>query len=148
MDNWSISWWRHQMGTFSALLAFCTGNSPVTGEFPSQRPVTRSFEIFFDLRLNKPLSKQSWSWSFETPSRSLWRHCNVTSILRARRIRWHWDGTFVTDNYDFEYICKRGMISEIKYHECAVAIMMCELEACRWNKASQIYPLNNQGPFY
>ena len=54
-----ISWWRHQMETFSALLAICAGNSPVPGEFPSQRPVTRSFDVFFDLRLNKPLSKQS-----------------------------------------------------------------------------------------
>ena len=70
------SWWRHQMETFSALLAFCVGNSPVTGEFPSQRPVTRSFDVFFDLRLNKRLSKQSWGWWFETPSRSLWHHCN------------------------------------------------------------------------
>ena len=33
------SWWRHQMETFSALPALCAGNSPVTGEFPTQRPV-------------------------------------------------------------------------------------------------------------
>ena len=47
------SWWRQQMETFSALLAICARNSPVIGEFHSQRPVTRSFEVFFDLRLNK-----------------------------------------------------------------------------------------------
>ena len=41
------SWWHHQMETFSALLALCAGNSPVTGEFPSQRPVTRSFDVSF-----------------------------------------------------------------------------------------------------
>ena len=70
------SWWRHRMETFSALLAICTGNSPVTGEFPAQRPVTRSFDVFFDLRLNKRLRKQSRRWWFETPSRPLWRHCN------------------------------------------------------------------------
>ena len=58
------SWWRHQIETFSALLAICAGNSPVTGEFPTQRPVTRSFDVFFDLRLNKRLSKQSWGWWF------------------------------------------------------------------------------------
>ena len=52
------------------------GNSPVTGEFPAQRPVTQSFDVFFDLRLNKWLSKQSWGWWFETLSRPLWRHCN------------------------------------------------------------------------
>ena len=70
-----FTWWRHQMETFSALLALCAGNSPVTGEFPSQRPVTRSFDAFFDLRLNKRLSKQSRGWWFEMPSCSLWRHC-------------------------------------------------------------------------
>ena len=46
------------------------------GEFPTQRPVTRSFDVFFDLRLNKRLSKQPWGWWFETLSWSLWRHCN------------------------------------------------------------------------
>ena len=56
------AWWRHQMETFSALLAICAGNSQVPGEFPTQRPVKRSFDAFFDLRLNKRLSKQSWGW--------------------------------------------------------------------------------------
>ena len=57
-------WWRHQVEIFSALLTLCVGNSPVPGIFSAQRPVTRSFDVFFDLRLNKPLSKQSWSWWF------------------------------------------------------------------------------------
>ena len=70
------SWWRHQMETFSALLAICAGSSPVTGEFPAQRPVMRSFDVFLDLRLNKRFSKQPWGWWFETPSWSLWRQCN------------------------------------------------------------------------
>ena len=70
-------WWRHQMETFFALLALCVRNSPVTGEFLTQRPVTWSFDVFFDLRPNKRLSKQSWDWWFEMPSRSLWRHCNA-----------------------------------------------------------------------
>ena len=60
--------WCHQMETLSVLL--------VTGEFPAQRPVTRNFDIFFDLRLNKRLSKQSWGWWFEMPSRPIWRHSN------------------------------------------------------------------------
>ena len=76
-----LSWWRHQMETFSALLAICAGNSPVHGEFPAQRPVTRNFDVFFDLRLNKRLSKQSWGWWFETLSSSLWRHRNVHQFL-------------------------------------------------------------------
>ena len=79
--TWSLNhtsniWWRHQMETFSVLLDLCAGNSLVTGEFPSQRPMTRSFDVFFDLCLNNQLSQQSWGWWFETPSRSLWRHCN------------------------------------------------------------------------
>ena len=69
----SKAWWRHQMETFSALLALCAGNSPVSGEFPAQRPVTRSFDVFFDLHL---MSKHSWGWWFETLSRPLWRHCH------------------------------------------------------------------------
>ena len=73
-------WWRHQMETFSALMAICAGNSLVSGEFPTQRPVTRSFDVFFDLRLNKRLSKQSWGWWFGTPSSPLWRHSNGKNI--------------------------------------------------------------------
>ena len=74
----SIIWRRHQMETFSASLAICVGNSPVTGEFPTQRPVTWRFDVFFNLCLNKRLSKQSWGWLFETPPYPLWRHCNGT----------------------------------------------------------------------
>ena len=70
------TWWLHQMETFSALLTICAGNSPVTGEFPVQKPVTRSCAGFFDLRLNKRLSKHSWGWWVETPPRSLWLHYN------------------------------------------------------------------------
>ena len=77
VGNHQYSWWRHLLETFSTLLALCAGNSPVTGEFPSQRPVTRSFDVFFDLRLIKRLSKHSCGWLFETPPRSLWRHSNV-----------------------------------------------------------------------
>ena len=71
------SWWRHQMETFSASQAICAGNSPVPGDFPPQRPVTRSFDVFFDLCLNKRLSKQSWGWWFEMLLCPLWRHCNT-----------------------------------------------------------------------
>ena len=81
--NWTLmntfsyeAWWRHQMETFSTLLALCAGNLMVTGEFPSQRPVTRNFDVFFDLSLNKRFSKQvRRQWS-ETTSGSLWRQSN------------------------------------------------------------------------
>ena len=77
------TWWRHQMETFSALLTFCAGNSLVTDEFPSQRPVTQSFDVFFDLHLDKQLSKQLWGWWFETPSCPLWHH--RSDILNSQK---------------------------------------------------------------
>ena len=68
------AWWRHQMETFSALLAICAGNSPVPGEFPAQRPVTRSFDVFFDLhRINGCVNNG------ETGDLRRYRaHCDVT----------------------------------------------------------------------
>ena len=83
------TWWHHQMETFSALLALCVGNSLVTGEFLSQRLVMWSFDVFFDLCLNIRLSKQSWGWGFEMPSRSLWHHCNeATAIYTSAKVSW------------------------------------------------------------
>ena len=73
------------METFSALLVICAGNSPVPGEFPTQRPVTRGFDVLYDLRPNKRLSKQTRGWWFETLSCSLWRHCNDFTILHMGR---------------------------------------------------------------
>ena len=61
-------------------------NSPVTGEFPLQRPVPGSSDVFFDLHPNKRLSKQSRGWWFETPSRSLWRNCYETLASRLREV--------------------------------------------------------------
>ena len=52
------------------------------GEFPSQRPVTRSFDVFFDQRTYKRLSKQPWDWWFETQSWSLWRQCNGKAVCQ------------------------------------------------------------------
>ena len=95
------------METFSALglLALCAGNSPVTGEFPPQRPVTRIFYVFFDLHLNKRLSEQSWSWLgwFETPLRSLWRHCNEK--LRSWYHNVHYNNQLNNKTYHFTYCC-------------------------------------------
>ena len=65
----TTAWWHHLMGTFSALLPVCERNPPVTNEFPSQRPVTRSFDVYFDLCLNTRLSKHSRRRRYETPSR-------------------------------------------------------------------------------
>ena len=65
--------WKH----FPRYWLFVRGIHRPTVNFPSQRPVTRSFDVFFDMCLNKQLSKQTWGWGFKKPSRSLWRHRNV-----------------------------------------------------------------------
>ena len=70
------------------------------GEFPAQRAVARRFDVFFDLRLNKRLSKQWWGWWFETPSRPFWRHCNEIHILypSATLRGWHTSSLTMWDN--------------------------------------------------
>ena len=109
----NATWWRHQMETFSALLALCAGNSPVTGEFPSQRPVTQSFDVFFDLRLNKRLSKQSRRGEL----RRLRTHYDVTVISSC--------GVTVTYTYIhtcihiYIYICLINPETKTKRHICA-----------------------------
>ena len=82
------AWWRHQMEAFSVLLAFCAGNSPLTGEFPAQRSVTRNFDVFFDLRPNQQLRRQWRRWWFETLPRSIWRHCNGQGSVRMMALTW------------------------------------------------------------
>ena len=92
---WQVNYWfcsNPSMMTSSNGKIFCVIGSlcgEFTGpdEFPTQRPVTRSFDVFFDLRLNKRLSKHPWGWWFETPSWSLWRHRNATLLY------WHWSST-------------------------------------------------------
>ena len=64
-------------GNFFRATGHLCGEFTGPAEFPAQRPVARSFDVFFDLRSNKRLSKQSWGWWFETSSWSLWRQCNA-----------------------------------------------------------------------
>ena len=112
-------WWRHQMEIFSALLAICAGNSPVSGEFPAKRPATRSFDVFFDLCLNKRLGKQSRGWWFETLYRPLWRHCNdVTQGTPLRRLRkvmfeiWqtNWQVVFIGSSSSLKNCCDNSTV--------------------------------------
>ena len=112
----SDAWWCHQMETFSTLLALCAGNSPVTGEFPSQRPGTQSFGVFFDLLLNKRLSKQSRRWWFGTPSHSLWRYCNEpnTDPYVSRSVNQH----TVRPQIKWSPICRRYFKIEICENRC------------------------------
>ena len=111
-------WWRHHMETFSALLALCEGNPPVTGRFPSPRPVTPRFNAFFDLHLNKRLRKQSKRRWFETPFCSLWCHCNALCywlcvcncvLLMSPKpfrilFKWNWSRiSFGRSNFDIQH---------------------------------------------
>ena len=77
-----MSWWLHQMETFSAQLALCAGNSSVPVNSPHKGQWRGALMFFFYLRLNKRLSKQPWGWWFETPSWSLWRHFNIFRYSR------------------------------------------------------------------
>ena len=142
-NSWrAVTWLYPQMETFSALLALCAGNSPVTGEFPSQRPVTRSFDVFFDLCLNKGLSKQSWGWWFDTPTCPLWRHCNddysrshailrfmvwhsLIPILQDLTHNWGLDNT--NDFLQFIFFCKI-VVSWFKFHRNLFPIVRSNYE--------------------
>ena len=92
------------METFSELLALSARNSPVTIEIPHTKPVTRSFDVFFDLRLNKRMSKQSRRWWFEMPSCSLWRHYSVS--CGDMRQTWVWFKGLM------RYFCNGGNVME------------------------------------
>ena len=138
----------------SALLAICAGNSPVIGEFPAQRPVTRSFDVIFDLSLNKRLSKQSWGWWFETPSRPLLsRHCNAYAIILVEltsllyttpAIKRPWKSIIIVQIYKVIYA---------HAYNIADPLHCCESHRCRWgiygiyahNEATKIlYPPNTR----
>ena len=112
------------METFSALLAISAGNSPVPGEFPAQRPVTRSFDVFFDLHPNKRLSKQWWGWWFDTLSCPLWRHHNEHDYLFA---------------WMHLIICDFGILSSRSYHMFFI-LYLIKLALGNWILA--IYNIN------
>ena len=150
--------WRHQMETLSALLVLCVGNSPVTGEFPSQRPVTRSFDIFFDLRLNKRLSKQPWGWWFETLSCPFWRHFNaarfelihvignrgprfchlVTSACPYVKFEWH----FIT--FCLDHTCRSGSRGFKDYADWDVVISIQSRYSERCHLRDFIFNINTR----
>ena len=121
-----LRWWRHQMETFSALLAICAGNSPASGEFPAQRPVTRSFDVFFDLCLNKRLRKQSWGWWFETLSSPLRRHCNEQPHDQQKLIMAYPTGTRRNDNVIMTSKRRRDVVlTSLWRYFCVVCQLGC-----------------------
>ena len=88
------SWWRHQMETFSALLAICAGNSPETGEFSAKRPVTQSFDVFFDLRLKREagdLRRHRSHYDFTVMvALTMIEYCPITQTPTGQAKVWWW----------------------------------------------------------
>ena len=82
---WNLFMMTSSNGTIFLVTGPLCGEFTGPDEFPAQRPVTRSFDVFFDLRLNKRLSKQPWGWWFETPPWSLWRHRMVLLLALCHR---------------------------------------------------------------
>ena len=115
--------------TFSSLLTICAGISPVTGDFPAQRPIRRSFGVFFDLHPNNRLNKQWWGWWFETPSRPSWRHCNVFLVFLPRI------------NYLGVYVC----VFQDAYHN---KLSICMDSFTKWCMATHICHIRNNGLNY
>ena len=132
------------METFSALLAICAGNSP--GH--AQKPVTRSFDVFFDLCLNKRLSKHSWGWWFETLSGPLWHHCYVMLVntQKPEQNSWHFeDDTFkciflneklnlwTKRNWNvLEFITGENKSALLYCHETSHYMSHCCAIVCQW----------------
>ena len=98
-------WWRHQMETFSALLAIC--------------------DVYFDLRPNKRLSKQWWGWWFEMTSRPLWHNCNEPCGLTGPQ----WVQTSENGRY-FTGIRYRIFLNEHYYRYTQIALFA--LLAIKW----------------
>ena len=134
-QSWPISLWplmtsSNQMETFSPLLAICAGHTPVTGEFPTQRPVTRSFGVFCDLRRNKRLSKQSWGRWFESPSGLLWRHCDATVVSKyfmmwcaCTAVEWASTNLVLT----FGSVWKRRSLFEFRQYQDKISVSLMAL---------------------
>ena len=112
------------MEIFSRLLAICARNSQVTGEFPAQTPVTRSFDVFFDLHLNKRLSKQLWGWWFETQSCPLWCHCNGFTHAMLFHAAWRFALMLVAQEY---FIMSHLLLDNIwaRSQSCTSLITWC-----------------------
>ena len=136
------------MEILSALLALWAGNSPVTGEFPTQRPVSRSFGIFFDLRANKRLSKQSWGWWFETPSRSLWRHWCWSTLTTHRYLHQQWDTVDQTNRkhqWHLLWIKSQPLPFSIKTMQLTMPSSKCRPY---WSDFKELKPFANQILFF
>ena len=115
---------------------------PLCGEFtghrwiPPQRPVTWSFDVFFDLRLNKRLSKQSQCWWFETQSCPLWRHCNAITAPEDGFTLFAHAGLIITHTRRIVImalvISALGWSTRLSYQQTISSTTYCLREGPRW----------------
>ena len=122
-------------GSIFRVTGLCAGNSPVSVDFPAQRPVTRSFDIFlFDLRLNKRLSEQPWGSWFETSSCPLWRHCYVWySVLVCSHVEiCDW---LLRDN-ELTHLCKEISVCVMLVYQSCLHLNCCQnLNPFPWQRS-------------
>ena len=120
-------------GTILRVTGPLCGEFTGPGEFPAQRPVTRSFDVLFDLRLNKRLIKQWWGWWFEAPSWSLWRQCNDAVITmqwsQCPAVRYHFHAV-------------QGMTLYCWVTSINVFIVTLEYHILIWNRVDDILSCN------
>ena len=146
-----IAWWRLKREHFPRYWPFYEGNPLATGGFPSQRLMTRSFDVFCDLRLNKRLRKQSRRRWFKTRSCSLWRHriglvnyllsmysyargflCTSSHVLLWRCwLPWLWDYFLIVD-FGFRPTMVIGAFGNIilRDHHCTQAAIVYTSRPC------------------
>ena len=133
--NWCQQYTSHCLRKYSFMMTSSYGNifrvtGPLCGaftgpgEFPAQKPVTRSFDVFFDLRLNKRLSKQLWGWWFETLSWSLWRQCNVIRWTKTNPVRLRFSRVNSLPNpHDMPPFAFTKSLRYDQYHKFTIATM-------------------------
>ena len=107
-------WWRHQMGTFSALLALCEWNSPVTGEFPAKRPGTRSFDFFL------LIGTGTNAWVNNRDAGDLRRHSahyDVTMIMFSIRLQRRISFIYVNITFTFDLKISEISSSDVRLND-------------------------------
>ena len=124
--------WKQRMTTSSngnifRVTGHLCGEFTVTGEFPAQRPVMRGFDVFFDMRPYKRLSKQWWGWWFETPSCPLWRQCNGLCYFNLCRAE------LILENLYFRKLVFSVNSPLEKWLKCTCKFSK-KISALRWHK--------------
>ena len=130
-----LTWWRHQMKSFSALLGLCEGKPSVTGGFPHKGQWRGALMFYFTCAWKKRLSKQSTRWRFETLSCSLWRHCNEVHPCWCLSPAPHQQGHYWTPHKHSSQI-RKAMHS--KYSICAKTEITLEYNVCYISSLMQI----------